>query len=162
MEWLFWSFAGLVLLFGFVVLFGAPYLPVLSKQKTSALELLALKPGDTLLELGSGDGRVMRAAAAKGMNVVGYELNPVLVLVSLLTTWKYRKNVRIIWGDYWSRPWPEAQGIFVFLLPKYMKKLDTKITQYSYKPVKLMSFAFEIPSKRAVLKKDGLFLYLYK
>lgn len=161
MDWLFFGAAAIVLLFGFVVLFGAPYLPVLSKQKATALDLLGLKPGETLLELGSGDGRVLRAAAARGLNVVGYELNPVLVFISFFTTWKYRHQVKIIWGDYWSKPWPEAQGIFVFLLPRYMKKLDTKITQYSYKPVKLISFAFKIPDRQPIVQKDGLFLYQY-
>jgi ribosomal protein L11 methylase PrmA len=72
-------FAVLVILFGFVVAFGAPYLPTLRPQITMALDMLDLKKGQTLLELGSGDGRVMMAAAERGWNVIGYELNPLLV-----------------------------------------------------------------------------------
>lgn len=162
MDWLFIVVPGIIILFGLVLLVGAPYVPVLSKQKTLALDMLALQKGETLLELGCGDGRVLRAAAQRGLNVVGYELNPILVAVSFITTWRYRRQVKIIWGDYWSKPWPEAQGIFVFLLPKYMKKLDTKITQYSFKPVKLISFAFEIPGKPSDKTKANLFLYKYK
>lgn len=152
----------ILLLFAFVILFGAPYLPTLKKQTTEALDLLDLKPGQTVLELGSGDGRVMRAAAERGLNVVGYELNPLLVLVSKLVTWRHRKQVKIIWGNYWEKPWPPAEGIFVFLLNPYMEKLDQKIRAYPHKPLKLVSFAFEIPTKKPAKKQTSLFLYLYK
>lgn len=152
----------LVLLFGFVVFFGAPYLPTLSKQKIAALELLDLEPGQTLIELGSGDGRMLRAAAEKGLKVIGYELNPLLVAYSRLHTWKYRKNVRIIWANYWWHMWPRTDGIYVFLLDRYMEKLDKKIIQnYPEQKVKLASFAFKIPGKDPSQEKDGVFLYNY-
>lgn len=148
--------------FGGVLLFGAPYLPTLRKQSDEAFELLALKEGETLLELGCGDGRVLVAAAKRGLNVVGIELNPFLALLCWFRTLRYRGRVRIIWGDFWRTDWPEADGIFVFLLQKYMPKLDKKITQESKKPVKLVSFAFTIESKKAHRQVDGLSLYLYK
>lgn len=160
-----------VLLFGFVVAFGAPFLPTLGKQVGASLELIDLKPGQTLLELGSGDGRLLIAAAKKGVNAVGYELNPLLVLYSRFRTRKYGKNVKVIWGNYWTKRWPKADGIFVFLLPRYMKKLDKKIIQEYGKNVnpafdakgrvKLVSFAFQIPVKKAAKEKDGLYLYKY-
>src|SRR5688572_23097228 len=118
------------MLFGMVVLVGPPYLPTLRKQLNSALDLLDLQPGQTLLELGSGDGRVLRAAAKRGLRVVGVELNPVLVLVSYLITWKYRGRVRIVWASYWGPKWPEADAIFTFMLPKYMGKLDERIGRW--------------------------------
>ncbi len=161
MSWLIATVSLVVLLFGFVVLFGAPYLPTLKKQTDTALDLLDLKPGQTLLELGCGDGRVLRAAARLGLNAVGYELNPLLVIIAWLYTLRYRKQVKIIWGNYWTQPWPEADGIFVFLLNKFMVKLDNKITREFNTPVKLVSFAFRVPDKKAIKEKGGLFLYKY-
>lgn len=152
----------LVLLFGFVVFFGAPYLPTLSKQKLAALDLLELEPGQTLLELGSGDGRMLIAAAEKGLKVIGYELNPLLVLYSRIRTWKYRKHIRIIWANYWWHMWPRTDGIYVFLLDRYMEKLDKKIIQnYPEQKVKLASFAFKIPDKEIAEEKNGVYLYNY-
>jgi SAM-dependent methyltransferase len=158
-----WLIVGLFLLacFGGVLLFGAPYLPTLGKQIETALSLAELEPGDTLLELGCGDGKVVLAAARQGIKVVGYELNPILAMVAWLRTRRYRHNVRIIWGDFWRKELPEAQAIFVFLLPKYMKKLDTKVIQYKHKPVKLISFAFQIPDRKPNHAKNGLYLYRY-
>lgn len=152
----------LVLLFGFVVFFGAPYLPTLKKPKQAAFELLELEPGQTLLELGSGDGTMMLAAAEKGLKVIGYELNPLLVVISLFRTRKYRKHVRIIWANYWWHVWPRTDGIYVFLLDRYMKKLDKKIIQnYPEQNVKLASHAFKIPDKEIFAEKDGVYLYNY-
>ncbi len=146
--------------FGFVVLFGAPYLPTKHKQAKAALDLLNLKPGQTLLELGSGDGRVLKIAAKRDLKAIGYELNPLLVLVAKINTWRYRESVRVIWGNYWQQDWPPADGIYVFLLAKYMKKLDKKIIQSSIK--KLASFAFQIPGRKPNKQKDGVYLYVYK
>ena len=150
-----------VLLFGFVVAFGAPYLPTLKPQTEAALDLLDLKPGQTLLELGAGDGKVVIAAAERGLKVIAYELNPVLALIAKMRTWRY-KNVKIIWGNYWNTQWPPVDGIFVFLLDRYMVKLDKKIIQnYNGKKIKLASHAFQIPGKPAAKMKSGVFLYRY-
>jgi 16S rRNA A1518/A1519 N6-dimethyltransferase RsmA/KsgA/DIM1 with predicted DNA glycosylase/AP lyase activity len=151
----------LVMCFSVVLLFGAPYLPTLSKQKETALDLLDLRPGQTLLELGSGDGRVLLAAAKRGIKTVGIELNPILFVISLIVTFRYRKDVKIIWGNFWSKKWPETDGIFVFLLDKYMPKLDKRIKTGQRKPTKVASFAFEITGKKPTKEKDGVFLYGY-
>ena len=158
---------GLVLLvliacFGFVLAFGAPYLPTLTPQMHAALDLADLQPGQTLLELGCGDGKVLVAAARRGLNVIGYELNPLLVIVCKLRCWRYRHLVTVKWGDFWRSPWPAADAIFVFLLPKHMDRLDKKIIQYKHKPVKLVSFAFSLPNREASAHKDSVFLYEYK
>lgn len=161
MEVLFLTVVVLIFLFGFVLLFGAPYLPVLKSELDNALDLIDLKPNQHLLELGCGDGRVLIAAAKKGIRVTGYELNPLLALVAWARTWRYRQTVNVVWSNFWSAEFPDADGIFVFLLPKYMKKLDKKIIQeYSGQKIKLVSFAFKIPGKPST-KKGGVYLYTY-
>lgn len=149
------------LVFGFVVFFGAPYLPTLKNSSKAALDLLALKPGQTLLELGSGDGRFMREAAKRGLKVIGYEINPILYLVSMATTWKYRSQVKIVWGNFWKAEWPDHDGVYVFLIDKYMKKLDKKIKNESKKGVRLASNSFKIPGKKPSSENYGVYLYIY-
>jgi ribosomal protein L11 methylase PrmA len=73
---------GILACFGFVLIFGAPYLPTLDKPMKAALELAELKPGQTLLELGCGDGKVLIAAAKQGVHATGFELNPLLVIAT--------------------------------------------------------------------------------
>lgn len=167
MTWIFLLVIFLVLGFGLVVFVGAPYVPTLRKQVDEAFELLELKPGQTLVELGSGDGRMLRAAAERGVYAIGYELNPILVLYSMWRHVKYRRYITVHWASYWHKPLPVTDGIYVFLLQKYMTKLDTKIEQDMQKwgtsgQTKLVSFAFEIPGKKPLKERNGLRLYSYK
>lgn len=148
--------------FTFVVFFGAPFLPTLTPQVKNALDLIDLKKGQALLELGSGDGKILIAAAERGIRVIGYELNPLLVIYSWLRTRRYGKLVTVKWANFWYVKLPKTDGIFVFLLQPYMKKLDNKIVQEARKPVKLVSFAFYIPDKEPTAENNGMYLYTYK
>jgi len=148
--------------FGLVVIIGPPFLPTLRPNIAAALDLLDLHEGQTLLELGSGDGRVMRAAAERGWKVVGVEINPFLVFVSWLRCWRYRHQVRIIWGDIWKVRWPhDVDGIFTFLLQRQMERLDKRIVTWQTRPIRLASFAFSIAHKNPMTNRQGVFLYEY-
>jgi protein-L-isoaspartate O-methyltransferase len=162
MIWFELAAALIVLCFGLVVLVGAPYVPTLKPQVAAALELAGLKRGQTMLELGCGDGKVLIAAARQGITITGYELNPLLAAIAWLRTLRYRRQVTVIWGDFWRKDWPPADAVFTFLLPKYMEKLDKKLARYGHKPVKLVSFAFRIPGKRASAQKSNVYLYEYR
>lgn len=162
MIWLFGLALLVVLSFGAVLFFGAPYLPTLNAQIETAMKVSGLKAGDTLLELGCGDGKVLIAAARLGIKSVGYELNPVIALVAWFRTIKYKNQVKIICGNFWTAEWPKADAVFTFLLPKYMAKLDSRMMAYKYKPTKLVSIAFAIPNKPIDEQKNGVNLYLYK
>ncbi len=151
----------IVLLFGFTAFFGAPYLPTLQKSTTDALDLLNLHPGETLLELGSGDGRLLAAAAERGVYSIGYELNPLLVVFTRIKYWRYRKFISVKCANYWTQKLPKAQGMYVFLLNPYMEKLDKKIVAEASKPIKVVSNAFKIPGKKPLKVVRGMRLYLY-
>lgn len=162
MTWLLVVLLAASLALGFVVFFGPPYLPTKRRNIQAALDLLDLRPGQTMLDLGAGDGRVLAAAAKRGINVVGIELSPLLVAVAWLRTRRYRKRVRIIWGNYFLVKWPPAEAIFTFMIPRQMAKLDKRIERWRGKrPVKLASFAFKIPGKKPAATRNGVFFYKY-
>lgn len=155
----------LLICFSFVLLFGAPYLPTKKKQIETSLALMSLKKGGVFIELGCGDGRVLRAAAKQGIRGVGYELNPILYAIAKISLFKYRHIATVKLKNFWTSSWPQADAIFVFLLDKYMWKLDKKMNKYSdeqKKQITLVSFAFKIPGKKIAMSKNGLFVYHYK
>lgn len=161
MTWLLLAATLIIVLFGFVLLFGAPYLPTLRKQQEEALDMLDLGTGQTLLELGSGDGRLLLAAAKRGVRSIGYELNPLLFAYSWLITRRYKKLITVKWANFWTARLPDCDGIYVFLLDRFMPKLYKKITQEISNPVKLVSFAFQIPNIKHKTEKSGLYLYTF-
>jgi precorrin-6B methylase 2 len=146
----------------FVMIFGAPYVPTLAPQRRNALALLKLKPGQTLYELGSGDGSMLLDAARSGLQVVGYELNPLLVLVSRLRTARYKKQVRIVWGNFWSADLSKADAVFVFQMGRVMQRLDAKIKAENKGTLKVASNGFKISGRKEDAKKGAVLLYTYR
>lgn len=58
----------------------SPYVPTPQRVVDKMLEMAAIKPGDVLYDLGSGDGRIVVTAAKRyGIRAVGYELDPRLI-----------------------------------------------------------------------------------
>jgi SAM-dependent methyltransferase len=160
--WVIWSGAILLILaYGFVLLFGAPYFPSLKPHVKAALELLDLKPGQVVYDLGCGDGRFLRAAARAGFKAVGYELNPFMFLFTWITTRKYGRRIKVRFGNFWRADISKADAVFVFLLDKYMPKLDAKLKQEGKAGLKLASHTFKVPRKKPAAVKYGVYLYKY-
>lgn len=152
----------LAICFSFVLIWGAPFLPTLKKQIKAALDLAELKKGDMIIDLGCGDGRLLIAAAQRGFNGLGYELNPLMFLIAKIRTIRYRKQIKIVFGNFWNHRWPKTEAIYVFLLPKLMKKLDNKIIKDGYQDSKIITFAFKFPKRRPIAESQGVFLYDFK
>ncbi len=147
--------------FALAGLMGAPYVPILRRDHQPLLNLLNLQPGQTLVDLGSGDGQLLRAAAARGIRCIGYEINPIMVLVSRLVTWRYRHLVTIRLANLWRVPLPPAAAIYVFLLPKYMARLNTKLTAEIRQPTLVASYVFELPGRQPVRQGAHTLIYRY-
>ena len=160
--WVIWGMAILLILaYGAVLMFGAPYFPSLRPHIKAALKLLDLKEGQVVYDLGCGDGRFLKAAARNGYKAVGYELNPFMFFYSWLTTRCYGRRVRVRWGNFWQADISKADAIFIFLLDKYMPQLDDKLNKEAKKGLKLASHTFKIPGKKPIATTYGIHLYKY-
>ena len=162
--WVIWAI-GLLLILAYAAAlpFGAPYVPTLKDQREQALDLIDLKKGQVFVDLGCGDGRTLMLAASRGLKAVGYEINPFLAGFAWLRTRRYGRRVKIVWGNFWRADLSSADGVFVFLIGHYMKKLDKLLLKNSQNhQIKLVSNAFEIPGKKHSKKLGPLFLYIYK
>src|SRR5581483_837252 len=158
--WIVW-FGAIILIFayGFVLLFGAPYFPSLKPHLKAALDLLDMKKGQVVYDLGCGDGRLLKAAAQRGLKSVGYELNPFVFAYAWLTTRRHRKLIKVRWGNFWKADISRADAVFVFLLDKYMAQLDPNLPRERRPGVKLPSHTFKIPGKKIIRQRYGVFLY---
>lgn len=160
MSWLFIALVLFVLCFSFVILFGAPYVPTRKEQIEQALKLLQLNAGDHLYELGAGSGGITLAAAKSGVRVTAFEINPLLVLLLKFRTRKYRNLVSIRFGSFWRARLSSADGVYVFLLDRYMRRLDEKLA-IEAPGCRLVSYTFQIPGKKPDTILGPMFLYKY-
>ena len=139
----------LFVFFALVVFRGAPYVPTHKKVLQETFDELQLKKGSTVVDLGSGDGVLLKFAAQNGYKAVGYEINPILCLVSYFRCFKYRKLVKIYWRDFWLTDLPyETTVVYVFLADAFMQKFKQKMLQQSNilnKKIIVVSNGFKIP-----------------
>uniref|UniRef100_A0A3P9IN01 FATP synthase c subunit lysine N-methyltransferase n=1 Tax=Oryzias latipes TaxID=8090 RepID=A0A3P9IN01_ORYLA len=64
-----------------------PFVPATTAQVQNVLQVLRRRSG-TLVDIGSGDGRIVIAAAKQGFQASGLELNPWLVWYSRYKAWR--------------------------------------------------------------------------
>lgn len=118
---LLWVSVVVVFAFGFVVLFGAPYVPSLRREVRRAFkDLYPLSSKDVLVDLGSGDGVVLLEAARCGARAYGYELNPLLFLLSKL---RVGRRATVTLGNMWNAKLPdETTIVYMFSVSRDSKK----------------------------------------
>lgn len=156
----FWVFFSLTICFGFVVFVGAPYLPTHKKQTVDLLNYLKTRKGQTFYELGCGDGRVLILAGKKDLKVVGYEINPVLYFIAKIRTLKY-ENIEVKFGNFWQVDLSEADYVYVFLLDRFMERLDAKLSKELSAGSFLLSYSFKLPMKKLDKELGGFYIYKY-
>lgn len=155
-----------VVTFGFVVVFGAPYVPTKRSELRRAFDILYdFTPTDTLVDIGSGDGIVLREASRRGARAVGYEINPLLVFIG---RWLSRgdKRVRIERANLWKVDFPAGTTVvYVFGESRDIKKMTTKVRQQATKlgrEIAFISYGFELPDASAEKQSGAHFLYVIK
>lgn len=157
---MFWVIFIIVACFAAGAILGAPYLPVRQKDAEAALDLAEVEAGQTVVDLGSGDGRLLIAAAKRGAKAIGYEINPIMYLWSLLACAKYSKQISIRLRNFWGARLPEADVYYVFLIDRYTKKLDSKLQRELTNPTKVVSYVFELP-REPKKSTSNTHLYIY-
>ncbi len=162
-----WIGGVFIVCFGLIVLRGAPYVPSHKKQLKKAFrDLYPLSSKDTLVDLGSGDGIVLREARRKGARAIGYELNPILVGVSRLLSWNDNR-IRVFVKDYLrvSTLSPEATVVYAFTTSRSIEAIDHKCLEWRKarnEPLYFISYGFTLADKKALRSVGPMHLYLYK
>lgn len=166
MEFVLWAVGIVVAVFLLTAFRGAPYVPSRSKDIERAFdELYTLKPTDTLVDIGSGDGKVCLAAASRGARSIGYEINPFLVL---LARWRARGVDRVSFrlADFWRVKLPhEVTVVYTFgdardiqRMADWVERQASRLSQ----PIYFLSYAFEVRGHTLVKKNSIYYLYEIK
>ncbi|XP_075068860.1 ATP synthase subunit C lysine N-methyltransferase isoform X2 [Mixophyes fleayi] len=105
-----------------------PYVPATKTQVENVLKMLQHRKG-LVVDIGSGDGRIVIAAAKKGFRAVGYELNPWLVWYSRYRAWRegVHHNAKFHISDLWKVSFSQYTNIVIFGVPQMMSCLEQKL-----------------------------------
>lgn len=163
--WGLWLAAAIILIFGFVVFRGAPYVPSKKRDVRRAFEeLYRLGPDDMLVDIGSGDGIVLREAARRGSRAVGYELNPILVGISWLACRQY-PTVRVVLADFWHVQLPnDTTVVYTFGESRDIKKMAKKVIEEAVRldrPLMFISYGFVVPGHVPLRNVGAHYLYRF-
>ncbi len=140
---------------------GAIYYPTTDLAVDQMLKLSQVNSKDILIDLGSGDGRILIAAARLGARAIGYEINPLLVWRSrrLICEAKLDKLITVYWKSFWKADFSKATIVTVYLFPNLMNRLQKLLEKKVKHPIRLV--ANDYPFAKLTPKKYHKKIYLY-
>ena len=95
------------------------------------LDLAKVTPNDFVMDLGSGDGRNIIAAARRGARAIGVEYNPDMVEYSKREAAKagVGEKAQFVQGDMYEADISQATVLALFLLPENLTRLLPKFVE---------------------------------
>lgn len=156
-----WLLALLLGISGFLyaVFFGAPFVPAFQVDIDELLELTQVGKGTSFVDLGSGNGKVLLAAAKRGANVIGYEINPVLWLVSLWRLRRFGKTSKVYLRSMWHADIRSVDVVFLYLHTNWMDKMERKLTKEAKEGSRVVSYVFEFKGLKQLAKTRNSYIY---
>jgi tRNA A58 N-methylase Trm61 len=122
------------------------------------------EPGETVYDLGSGDGRIIITAAREfHANSVGVEINPLWVLwtqmrINLL---KLEERVEVVWGDFFREDLGKADVVTVFLKQDTNDRLRPKLEREMKPGSRVVSYTYPFTGWKPLKAdlKSEIFVY---
>jgi len=108
--------------------------------------LQSLPTRGTLVDLGSGDGSVVREAARLGYKSIGIEINSTLYLYSQVNRLFWQGSAQFVRSDLFQYPLHDANVVFLFGVRPYMPRLSQKIAQECRPGTFVLSYRFGLPT----------------
>ena len=157
--------SGLLVLAGMVILpvfFGAPWHPLLPGTIRRILRFADVKPGETVCDLGCGEGRVLITAAKEfSARAIGVEIDPLKVAMARFLARVNGVDVRIDRGNLFDFDPGSADVLYLYLTHQAMDKLFPDIIKKLKPTVRIVSYRFCLlgMTPQKVSKDKTLFLY---
>jgi predicted RNA methylase len=128
------------------------------------LEIAEVNENDTLIDLGSGDGRIiLEAAKTFDANSIGVEADPLRVFWSRtrIKLNELEEKVEVIWGNFFRTDLSKATVVTVYQGQGINNKLRTKFIEELYPGTRVVSYSFTFDGWEPLKKDPDSDVYLY-
>lgn len=142
------------------------FVPTPPAVVAAMLDLAEVTDKDTVYDLGSGDGRIVIAAAKRGAKAVGYEVRPELLAQGRESIVKegVKDHAEIREGDLFEADLSPASVVTLYLLPSLNLKLMPKLQKELKPGSRIVSHAFDMGTWKpdATREVEGRTIYLWR
>jgi len=145
-----------------------PYVPTHDDIVSEMLSMARVGPNDVIYDLGSGDGRIVIAAAKKfGTRGVGYDIDPERVREANENAQKagVTDKVRFVEGDIFDADIKDATVVTLYLLPDVNMRLRPKLLADLKPGTRVVSHNYDmgdwVPEKSKKMEVNGTDHYVY-
>ncbi|MBT7309849.1 MAG: methyltransferase domain-containing protein [Candidatus Pacebacteria bacterium] len=147
----------------YIALQGPFFAPTNSQRIQQILELAELKSGEKVVDLGSGDGRILIALvkANPDITAVGIELNPTYVKLSRANIQKagLSEKIEIKKSSFWKEDLSKCNVIVTYCIKRVMGKLEKKLKNEIKESTKVISVFFQFPTWKPKIESGDIRLY---
>ena len=127
-----------------------PFLPATSAQVKNVVTAMhqPSKFGMTVVDIGSGDGRIVTTLAAHGFHATGFELNIWLLGYSKFQAWKkgLTSKAKFQHIDLWKADYSKFDNVVIFGVEEMMPELEKKLLDDLKIGSKIVACRFPLPS----------------
>jgi len=148
----------------FPSLYGGAWSPSRMRLVRKMLKMAELKPGETLIDLGAGDGRIILTAAGEfGAKTIGVEIDPVRLQIcrTRAAAMGLENLVTVTWGNFFEMDMSEADVVSFYLSQAAADKLAAKLRKELKPGARVVSNRRPMPGWEAekVDRLDRLYMY---
>lgn len=148
-------------------LVSVPWVPTPSSIGRRMFSLAQLKPGETVADLGSGDGSLIICAAREfGARGVGYEWHPALRLLARARARLSNVSDKVSFrgGSFFRAVLPPADVVATYLFPEIQARLEKELREHYQPGTRVVARAFRYPTLELLAEEefDGEKIFLYR
>lgn len=139
---------------------GAPFYPSNKKIIQEIVDFVKKQKNPQVVDLGSGDGRIVLALARENIPVTGIDVNPFLTLFSKLKLFLGKcRNAKIINADIFHTDLSGYNVVVCYLFPEIMHKLEDKFYRELPKGAYIITNTFSLKHHKPLIAKGKLLIY---
>lgn len=144
---------------------GGPYVPTRPEIVEQMLKVANITPKDIVVDLGSGDGRLVIAAINAGARrSMGYEIHPGLTKLSnrKIRHAGFVDRAIVLNHSMWKANLTDATVVFLYQIPYAMGRIRKLLESQLAPGSRIVSHAFKIPGWEPEATEGNVVLYVMK